>query len=105
VGQAVEQCAGQPFGAEGLGPLVEGQVAGDERCAALVALAEDLEEQLGAGLGERNKAEFVDDEELVGGKLSLEAQQTLLVSCLNELVDERASSPSAGGRCAGSPSR
>jgi hypothetical protein len=29
VGNAVEQGDGQPFGAEDLGPFVEGQVAGD----------------------------------------------------------------------------
>ena len=50
VGQAVEQSAGQPLRSEGLGPFVERQVAGDERGAALVALRDHLEEQLGAGL-------------------------------------------------------
>ena len=64
VGQAVQESAGEPLGAEHLGPLVEGQVGGDEDRAALVALAEDLEQQLGAGLGERHEAEFVDDEQL-----------------------------------------
>jgi hypothetical protein len=50
VRKAIEQRAGQPLGAEDAGPLVEGQVAGDHDRAALVALAEDLEQQLGAGL-------------------------------------------------------
>ena len=40
VGQPVEQRAGEAFGAEGLGPFVEGQVAGDQGSAALVALAD-----------------------------------------------------------------
>lgn len=31
VGQAIEQSAGQSLGSEGLGPLVERQLAGDER--------------------------------------------------------------------------
>ena len=64
VGQAVQESAGEPLGAEDLCPLVEGQVGGDEDRACLVALAEDLEQQLCAGLGERDEAEFVDDEEL-----------------------------------------
>ena len=50
VGQSVEQRARQPFGAEDLGPFVEGQIRGHQRGRLLVALGEDLEEQLGAGL-------------------------------------------------------
>jgi hypothetical protein len=50
MGETIEQRAGQPLGTEHAGPLVEGQVAGDDDRAALVALAEDLEQQLGAGL-------------------------------------------------------
>jgi len=39
VGDAVEQGAGEPLGAEDLGPFVERQVAGDERRGAFVTLA------------------------------------------------------------------
>ena len=49
VGQSVEQRTGQPLGPEHAGPLVERQIAGDDGGAALVALTEDLEQQLGAG--------------------------------------------------------
>jgi len=73
VGQPVEQRAGQALGSEDAGPLVEGQVRCDDGRAALVALGEHLEEQLGAGLGERHVAEFVDDQQLVAGKLALQA--------------------------------
>lgn len=31
MGQPVEERAGQPLGAGGLGPFIEGQVAGDQR--------------------------------------------------------------------------
>ena len=68
VGQPVEQRAGQPLGGEHAGPLVERQVGGDDGRAAFVALAEHLEQQLGAGLRQRHVAEFVDHQELVGGK-------------------------------------
>src|SRR5260370_1667956 len=54
VGKAIEQRACKAFGGEHAGPLVEGQIAGDDNRAALVALAEDLEQQLGAGRSERN---------------------------------------------------
>ena len=88
VGDAVEQCAGEPLGAEDLGPLVEGQVAGDQRRGALVALADGLEEQLGAGLRQRHIAQFVDDQQLVGGELLLEAPQVLLVAGLDQFADQ-----------------
>src|SRR5713226_775626 len=47
--QPVEQRAGQPLGAEHAGPFVEGQVGGDDGGAALVSLAEELEQEPGAG--------------------------------------------------------
>src|SRR3546814_11540694 len=50
--EAVEERAGEAFGSDDLGPLIEGQVCGDEGGAALVALGEDLEEEFGAGLGQ-----------------------------------------------------
>ena len=60
VGEAVQQSPGQAFRAEYLRPLIERQVGGHQDRAPLVALAEDFEQQLGAGLRER-EAEFVDD--------------------------------------------
>ncbi len=50
VGEAVEEGSGETLRAEDLGPFVEGQVAGNDGRAALVALAQDLEEQFCAGL-------------------------------------------------------
>ena len=50
VREAVEQRAGEALGAEHTGPLVEGQVAGNDDRAALIAPAEDLEQELRAGL-------------------------------------------------------
>ena len=79
VGEAIEQRAGQALGGEHAGPLVEGQIAGDDDGAAFVALAEDLEQQLGAGRRERDVAQFIDDQKLVAGELSLQAQQTLFI--------------------------
>ena len=62
VGEAVQQSPGQAFRAEYLRPLIERQVGGHQDRAPLVALAEDFEQQLGAGLRERHEAEFVDDQ-------------------------------------------
>ena len=45
VGEAVQQSAGEALRTEDRGPLIEGEVGGDQDGPALVALAEDLEEQ------------------------------------------------------------
>ena len=57
-----------------------------------MTLAEDLEEQFRASLRQRHIAEFVDDEQLDGGELRLEPEQTLFVARLHQLMHE------AGGR-------
>ena len=84
--ETVQQGAGQPLRAEDLRPLVEGQVGGDQDRPSLVALTEDLEEELSAGLGERDEAQLVDDEQFEPGKLLLQIEQTPLVPGLNQLV-------------------
>jgi len=72
--EAVEERAGEPLGAEHGRPLVERQIVRDQHAASLVALAEDLEQQLGPSRRERHIAEFVDDQQLVAGELTLKAQ-------------------------------
>ncbi len=73
--EAVQQGAGESLRAEDLGPLVEGQVGGDQDRPSLVALTEDLEEELSAGLGERDEAQLVDVQRLCppkwSGKMSI----------------------------------
>ena len=72
VGQPVEQRAGKAFGAEHRRPFIERQIAGDQRAAAFVALAEHLEQQLAADGGERHIAKLVEDQQLDRGQLLLE---------------------------------
>ena len=67
VGQAIEQRAGEAVVAECGGPLVEGQVRGDDRGAAFVALADQFEQQLGAGARQRHEPQPVDDRQRVAG--------------------------------------
>ena len=67
VGEAVQQRAGESFRPEDLGPLIEGEVGGDQDGAPFVALAEDLEEQFRPGGGQRHEAQLVDDEQSGGG--------------------------------------
>ena len=89
MGETVEERAGQAFGAEHLGPFVERQIGGDQGGTAFIALAEHFEQQFGAGLGQRHEVKFVDDQKLVGGELSLEPQQLLVIAGLDEFVDQR----------------
>ena len=71
MGEAIEKRVGEPFRAEDRGPFIEWQVADDERGAAFVALAEHLEEQLGADSRERHITQFVDDNDIDDGVIDL----------------------------------
>ena len=64
VGQAVEQRGGHLGVAEDGGPFAESEVGGDDDRGALVEPAHQVEQQLAAGLGEGQVAEFVEDDEV-----------------------------------------
>jgi hypothetical protein len=49
---------------EDLDPFAEKQVGGDDQRAALVALGDDLEDELGGSFGQGQLAEFVEHDEL-----------------------------------------
>ncbi len=51
MGEPIKQRSGQALRAEHLRPLVKWQIAGHQYGASLIALAEDFEQQLCAGLG------------------------------------------------------
>ena len=102
--EAVRQRAGEALRSEHLGPLVEWEVGGHQDGARFVALAEDLKEQLRAGAGEGHEAQFVDDQQVEAGKLSLEVEQPSLIPGFHQLVDQgggggeaHRQSPLAGG--------
>ena len=57
----------------------KGEVGGDQDGAALVALAEDLEEQFRAGGGQRHEAQLVDDEQIEAGQLPLQVEQSAVI--------------------------
>jgi hypothetical protein len=79
VSETVEQSAGEPLGAEDGRPFLERQVGSDDDKRtfivsdkrslrpALVTLAEDLEEKLGAGWRQRHISQLIDDQQLMGG--------------------------------------
>ena len=54
-----------------------------------VGAAEHFEEEFGAGLGERDIAELVEDEEAASGQSLEDAFESAIVSGLDDLGDER----------------
>ena len=63
VGDAVEQRAGEALAGKDRGPFLEGQVRGDDGGAVLVAPAEDVEQELAAGLRQGDVSKLVDDQQ------------------------------------------
>ena len=55
--------------AEYLRPIGEGQIGRDQQRCILIKFADQVEQQLSAGLTERQIAEFVDDDEIVAQQL------------------------------------
>jgi hypothetical protein len=88
MGQAIEQGAGQALIAEDARPFLEREVRCDDGRSMFVTLAEYLEEQFRAGLGERDVAKFVDDEQLDDGELRLKPEQAPFVARLHQLMHE-----------------
>src|SRR5450759_3944651 len=84
VGQPVEERAGQSLRAKYRCPFLEWKVRGDDGRATFVALAEHLEQELGAGRRERHIAQFIDDQELYRGQVALQLQQPPLIAGLHE---------------------
>lgn len=54
----------------------------------IVAPRDQLEQELGVGLGQRHEAQFVNDELLDVGHLFLEAQHAAFVARFHQIVDE-----------------
>src|SRR3546814_16333654 len=96
VGDTVEQRAGQALGPECFRPLVNGQIAGAQGRAALVALRDQLEQQFRTGLRERHEAQLVTTEELLGAHRLMETSQTPTVARLHHLSDQKPEERSRG---------
>src|SRR5204862_1899835 len=54
---------------EHAGPFAEGEIGGDHDGCALVKPADEVEQQLAAGLSERQVAELVEDDEVHPGQM------------------------------------
>ena len=64
VGEPVEERGGHLRIAEHRGPFAEGEVGGDDDRGLLVKAADQVEQELTAGLGERQVAELVQSDEV-----------------------------------------
>ena len=100
VGQPIEH-GGCHFGvAEHLRPIGEGEIGGDEQRRVLVELADQVEQQLAAGLAERQIAEFVDDDEIVAqqllGQPTAATGGLLLLELIDQIDQVEEASPGAG---------
>ena len=71
--QSIERGPRQPFAAEHLGPVLERKIRRDDDAGSLVGGTDDVEEQFGAELAGRHVAEFIEDQQVELGQLSLDA--------------------------------
>ena len=101
MGQAIEHGGGHLGVAEDLRPIGEGEVGGDQQGGVFVELADQVEEQLSAGLTERQVAEFVDDDEIVAQQFLGETATATGGLLLLQLVDEidQVEEASPGAQC------
>ena len=74
--------------AEDRGPFAEGEVRGDDDRRLLVEAADQVEQELAAGLGEREVAELVQNDEVETGEMIRETALAAGAGLGLELVDE-----------------
>ena len=64
------------------------KIRGNEGRSSLVTLAEDLEQELRAGLRQGDAAEFIDNEQLETSRFLPKIEQPFLIPGLDQLVDQ-----------------
>ena len=86
--EAVEQ-RGRHLGvAEHAGPFTEGEVRGDDDGGAFVEPADEVEQELSAGLGEGQITKFIEDDEVHAGQMIGEPSLVPISGLGLEPVDE-----------------
>src|SRR6516164_9675231 len=88
VSEAVEEGCGHLRVTEHARPIAEGEVGGDDDRGALVGPADQMEQQLTAGLGEGEIAEFIEDDEVEAREIIGDAALAPGAAFGLELVDE-----------------
>src|SRR5271166_1925137 len=88
MGEAIEERRGHLWVSEHARPFTEGEIGRDEDRGALVEPADEVEEELAAGLGERQVAELVEDDEVHAGEIIGDPALPPRARLGLELVDE-----------------
>ena len=88
VRQAIKQRGGHLGIAEDGGPFPECEVGGDNDRGALVETADEMEEELPAGLGEGQIAELVEDDEVEAGQMIGKSALAAVAGLGFQLIDE-----------------
>ena len=88
MGQPIEQGRGHLGVAEDARPLAEVEVGGDDHRGLLVEMADQMKQELSAGLGERQIAELVEDHEVHAGEPISHPAMALGAGFGLELVDQ-----------------
>ena len=86
--EAIEQGRGHFGIAEDARPFAEGEVGGDDHRGAFVEAADEMEQQLAAGLGEGQVAELVEHDEVQAAEVIGDASLAAGAGLGLELVDE-----------------
>ena len=107
VGEPVDDGFGEPRVGEHLGPFAEREVGGDDQAAAFVAFGEDLEDELGGAVGQRQIAQLVADDQLGAGVAADDAGELAVALGFLEFVRERGEGgePDASSLVAGADRR
>jgi hypothetical protein len=86
--EAIEQRRGHFGVAEYARPFTEGEIGGDDYRGALVEAADEVEQELATGLGERQIAEFIEDDEVHAGQMIGEASLPAVAGLGLQPIDE-----------------
>ena len=88
VSEAIEQCGGHLGVPEDARPFAEGEIGGDDDRGSFVEPADEMEEELAAGLGEGQIAEFIEDDEVHAGEVIGEPALPAVAGLGFEPIDE-----------------
>ncbi len=88
VGEPVEKGSGQSFIAKDLSPVGKAQVGGHDRGYALVQSGAELKDQLRASGGEGDKAQLVQDDELMSERRGQDLGQTMFVLSQDQFIHQ-----------------
>src|ERR1700679_1417117 len=86
--------------AKHLRPVGERKIGGEQQRGVFIELADQMEQQLTAGLAEREIAEFVDDDEIIAQQVlgqPARATGSLLLLELIDKIDQIEEAPSGAG--------